>query len=144
MLVVIGILGILMAAGYPTFTRTLKTVRIRSGAREMCSAFRVTRSYAIAIGKEYDTIIKFQENIIEVYETPDFKAPHKMPDGIDLRDGNGNTNATDLVVGFQPRGSSDGCTVKVYDGFGADDDFIALTVYGANGRAKVYPINVEP
>lgn len=104
MLIVVTILSVLMVAGFVSFAKVRNNIVVKSASREICSALRVTRSYAIAKGKDYPVELHFITNSIRLYETSEFMATHRLSEGVDLLDGDGN-DVPNVTITYHANGT---------------------------------------
>ncbi len=145
LIVVMGIAVLVIGMSVPSFVKFNNTARLRSAAREITSALRSARRYAITQCTEYITTIYMIgnsniENAVSFYETMDSVKVKYLAGTIYACDilGGPDFSSTGKVFTFSPHGTVGGGTVYVVD---ADDRYIGVTVLGVTGRVKIGDIN---
>ena len=145
LVVVMGIAVLVIGMSVPSFVKFNNTARLRSAAREITSALRSARRYAITQCAEYATTIYMTYNLniknaVSFYETPDSVKVKYLAGTIYACDALGGPEhlSEGRVFTFSPRGTTGGDTVYVVD---ADDRYIGITILGVTGRVKIGDIN---
>ncbi len=152
LLIVMIIMGMMAGVLLPTFFNFTKYSRLRAAARNITSALRNARSYAITQRKNYDCTIYLTDNAVSIYETPDFLKKLYMPENIDLTDRDNDTegdpDGTDITFTFTSRGTASTDyptpvigerTMRIFDKIGAPagSHYIELDVNNITGRVKM-------
>ena len=139
LLVVMTIISIITAASLPSFLKFTKTARLRACARDITTALRSARRYAITKRTAYavtiylnDYAITSMRNAISFYETANNVETKRSAANIYYTDD--DVAKKSLTFSFSPRGTTDGDTIEVWD---SDYRHIKVAVQGTTGRVKV-------
>ena len=144
MIVVMVIIMMVTAASVPSFLKFANTSRLRAAARDITTALRTARRYAITQRLEYAITIYGTgagiERAVSFYETADAVVLKRFPPTISAARGyHGSTSFASRTFTFTPLG---GCaaanTIYVVD---VEGNYIPITVLGATGRVRIYDIN---
>ena len=154
MIVVVVIIMTITAASLPSFLKFANTSRLRAAARDITTALRTTRRYAITQRQTYATAIYVNDNVniqnaVSVYETVDTVEVHRLPKTIRVQDDDGDEDVW-LVFAFSPRGNRGSApprwgggtwdTIRVVD---ADNRYIDIIVNTLTGRVSVGEIRTD-
>ncbi len=138
MIIVISIIIIITAASVPSFMKFTSTARLRAAARDITTALRSARRYAITTRVAravkvylYDYTDDTLQNAVSFYETADSIKTQRAAANIYFTD---DTTATYLTFSFSPRGTTDTDTIRVVD---PNNRCIDITVQGTTGRVKI-------
>ena len=139
MIVVMSIIIIFTAASIPSFVNFTKTARLRAAARDITTALRSARRYAITtrISRDvtvylYDYTVDSLKNAVSFYETGSSIETQRAAANVYFTD---DTPAAELTFTFTPRGTTTGDTITVAEG--SSSRYINITVLGATGRVKI-------
>ena len=140
MLIVLAIMVIVTAASIPSFMKFTNTARLRAAARDICTALRSARRYAITKRINYavtiyltDYSIDSMKNILSYYETADNVETQRAAANIYFTE-KVDTSVDHFTFSFSPRGTTSGNTIRVVD---PGDRYIDITVTAATGRVKI-------
>ena len=137
MIVVMTIIVIITAASIPSFLKFTNTARLRAGARDITTALRSARRYAITKRTAYAVTVYMNnytvaslQNTMSFYETADSVELKSLPSTIRAT----STGYTALEYEFFPGGTIQVMpTMEVRN----DDNYIEITVETATGRVKI-------
>lgn len=147
MLIVLAIMTIITAASIPSFMKFTNTARLRAGARDICTALRTARRYAITKRINYAVTIYCTgasiKKTIGYYSTADTVELKKLPPTISASTayhGDPGTTGQSETFTFTARGTGTAGTIYVIDSE-TPPNYIPITVVSATGRVKIYDIN---
>ena len=138
LLVVMTIIAIVTAASLPSFLKFTKTSRLRAAARNLTTALRTARRYAITKRTSYATAIYMNDcsnikNAFTFYDSSGGRELKYAPANITF-----TAADTFKKLTFKPRGTvDDAYTITVNDSEGRKID---ITIQNVTGRIKIGPI----
>ena len=136
LMVVMSIMVIVTAASLPSFLKFTQTARLRAAARDITTALRTARRYAITKRTSYATAI-YMANYSNIKNAFTF---YDSSDGLELKYAPANITFTSTGGDFEEptfsaRGTVDACyTISVTDSEGRKID---ITIQNITGRVKV-------
>lgn len=145
LLVVVGVLGIIVAAGLPAMTRHTGTNKLKQAADEVSGSLKMARQRAVATSGS--VVVQFESGYARLYIFDDpnengvhddgetMAGPYEMPKGVDLA----TVGFADERVTFGPRGAaSESQSVVVRNGAA-----IAQTVSVTAATGLIYVSDVH-
>ena len=153
LLVVMAIIVIVTAASLPSFLKFTKTARLRAAARDITSALRTARRYAITKRKDYPVVVCMNDldtssysspvtvtlvkNAVTFYDTADTVELKHFPITVKGREGDDDGL---MEFTFSSRGTAgSGGEVRVEN----DTDFMEIKVLGVTGRVRIGSVNED-
>jgi Tfp pilus assembly protein FimT len=150
MIIVMSIIVIITVASVPSFMKFASTARLRAAARDITTALRTARRYAITQRTDYAATLYTNvhdsiENAVSFYETADSVELKHLPSTVQAFYGTAGTTEKTVEIAFAPRGNItsvkvDGTsfggpsvTVRVED----DSNKIEITTQNTTGRVKI-------
>ncbi len=145
LIVVMAIMVIITASSIPSFLKFTKTARLRAAARDVTTAFRTARRYAITQRVDYAVTVYCTggsiEKAVSFYETADRPELKRFPPNISANTGyhgaGGIDESKEFIFAPIGRCKTAG-TIYVVD---SEQNYIPITVLGATGRVRIYDIN---
>ena len=148
LLIVLAIMTIITAASIPSFMKFTNTARLRAAARDICTALRSARRYAITTRDTIGYAVTIYctggniEKTIGYYSTADTIELKKLPPTISGHTewhGLGSSDESKTFT-FTARGTSAAGTIYAIDSQ-TPPNYIPITVVSATGRVKIWDIN---
>jgi len=145
MITVLAIMAIIMAFSIPMFSRFTAGTRLGTASRDISTALRTARSYAITRRAIYSVDFDLEEQRYWIFYVDDIGATNtvdkkfSLPETISIGVGSienpepTQTNST-FAFNFQPLGTVNSNTIWVWDTKGRTN-WVTLT--GTTGRVKI-------
>jgi Tfp pilus assembly protein FimT len=136
MLVVIGIMGLMVAASVPSFARYGMQLRLKTTTRQVVGLLTLARQGAISNAQPRTVVIDPEERLVLIEESLEEDEPKqvKIPPTVSVTASSGGLAEGPWQVAFQPSGSAGRSTTITLSSEGRSQ---TITVIGATGAVSL-------